>query len=171
MDYGNLDADRVWSLAPFALCAWPEDVISRQTLRALMPVGTTSYGTVSRHLSKVAKGSTGSKNVVTRALGKVLYALEQEGAIQRGEHFVLIRDRRILAEWAGDAEQKPSFSMLRIRSAIDGIKAEQADRTASRIAELRSRELASLSRLMEAHVGASAAHRGVDSFRPVPRAN
>ena len=126
----------------YALGIWPTDVISRATLRALLPPGVVRDVSVSQHLKYAARGSTGRRNRTTTAFQNRLYKYEQLGLLQRGSEFILIRDRRTLMDIALDGLNNPRHDkFLRIdaaaRTVADQIRREHRPKVrAQRLAEL-----------------------------------
>ena len=155
----------------YALGIWPTPVVSRATLRALLPPGQVRDVSVSRHLSRVRSGATGRKNRTTDAFQKVLVRLERWGLIERGTEFILIRDQRSILDLALDGIHNPSHEkFLHIQRAAKIVAEEIAHEKRPNVHTQRSRELAFIKSLMAGPASARGVMRsGTQSVRFVPK--
>lgn len=136
----------------YALALLGLEVVSRSTLRAMLPVGVERRRTVVRD---ARRDDWRGKNKVTEKFKEALQIFEVSGWIQRGEKYVLVRDRRALLEFALyelDEQQLPK-ALLDIESAVTAVQASLTDQTLTPKAIEQARaELAALRRLMVAPV-------------------
>lgn len=140
----------------YALAIWPLDVVSRATLRALLPKGTTRPVGLRQQAKSSLKGEGWrTENHVSRKFQSRLWRLEQAGHISRGTQFVRILNRRALLDWAladiaaDDNVQHDKFLLLEqaAQTVADQLKHERD----KRIKELRTKELAIIRQLMQPH--------------------
>jgi len=155
----------------YALGIWPTPIVSRSTLRALLPPGQVRDVSVSRHLSRVRSGATGRRNRTTDAFQKVLVRLERWGLIERGTEFVLIKDQRSILDLALDGIRNPSHEkFLHIQRAARIVAEEIAQERRPSAHAQRSRELAFIKSLMAGPASARGSMRsGTQSVRFVPK--
>lgn len=177
-----------------ALVALDLDVVSRATLRALLPTeprrkrpNATRTGVQIRGINGMGQGARrvvelglatdivperrltrAPKNKFSVNFQIALGRLEASGWISRGEKFILVRDRRGLLDWATSAEL-PEVIELSIQPAIDALLADEAKAWTEKLLLQRDQELRALKRLMEGGLGSHWSGRG--SVRFVPRSS
>jgi hypothetical protein len=121
----------------YAMGIWPAQVISRKTLRALLPEGSNRFaGNPSRQARAYLKGDGPKKvNDVSRQFQAVLKKLESKGLIERGTDFVRILDKERLLSGALQGVDDPQHrKFLQLE--------EAAELVAKQIAEERARQTA-----------------------------
>lgn len=140
----------------YALAIWPTDVVSRATIRSLLPEGKRRDVGIRQHLRKMQSGGTGRVNTVTHSFQNALAKLERDGMLQRGEEFILIRDRRALLDRAIRDVKNPQHSrFIEIARAADLIAEQLHDEQRPRVRAQREAELRFIRSLMEAPFGGS----------------
>lgn len=142
----------------YALGIWPDKVMSRKTLRALLPRGRfKSVGAVQRWSSIQAGHSSGRalyKNNVTAEMQKRLKLYEEKGSIRRGEHFILILDQRTLLDNALNGIENPRHSkFLALEDAAEIVRQEIEAEQLPALIKLRQRELTIIRQLMKPPIG------------------
>lgn len=146
------------------------DIVSRATLRALLPRGL-SYPTrqmqVKRTRTHVGYGPR-IANDVTLRFQKALWRMEAAGWIERGETHVFVIDRRELLNFATSVPMPEGFR-VDFSHAYETLVAEPAGRLSPSGRHQREAELRALKRLMEEGLGANWSGRG--SVRFVPRSS
>ena len=136
----------------YALAIWPADIVSRDTLRALLPTGYSKRQSKEKRQEIRRRGGIpGTANRVTETFARTLKKLEQDNLIKRGTEFVLIVDRRGLIDRAADGIP-PNFlvheKFLHIRKAAAIVEREILAETRERVRQQRESELAAIRTMM-----------------------
>lgn len=155
----------------YALAIWPTEVVSRATLRALLPPGTSRYYPLETRRKRAANFSGPSRNRITGRLQDALRDFDHEGLISRGTEFVKIRDRDALMQIATkqtDGKVGNHWKFLGIERAAQSIRTDLEAETRDAVRALRLDELRFIEWLMQPGNHASARHRGDRSYRKVP---
>lgn len=121
----------------YAMGIWPAQVISRKTLRALLPAGSTRFaGNPSRQARASLKGDRPRKtNDISRRFQAVLKSMEARGLIERGTDFIRILDSERLLRGALQGVDDPQHDKFLQLEEAAGLVARQ-------IAEERARQTA-----------------------------
>jgi hypothetical protein len=148
----------------YAMGIWPDKVISRKTLRALLPRGTFKHVGAKQRWSSIqaghASGKALYKNNVTSEMQKKLKDYEEVGKIRRGEHFILILDQRALLDNALKGIENPRHhKFLALEDAAEIVRQEIENERLPELIRLRKRELAVIHELMKPPVGGRDSHR------------
>lgn len=165
-EWGPADPDRVGPArrTAYALVALNLDVVSRATVRELLPSGTRrrfNEGHVRRQRMNRTDPGKGA-NRVSEAFLKALRRFEEQGWLQRGQRYLLIRDKQALLDYALDGLRSMPRQLLRLDAAIARINDElkQAELTPAAV-EQAQRERHAIMALMRSEIrGASWSGRG-----------
>lgn len=170
-----------------AISALSLDIVSRQTLRNLLPAGETRPLTYSNDPRKIGARVVGvnsakqvtrfmrapgpkkkrrnSTNRMSDAFYKALARMEESGWIERGQTHILIKDRRAILDFASSA-QMPAHIELDIAEALRDLVATPIDDLSPGLRRHREAELRELKRLMEGGRGFNWSGRGSVRFAP-----
>lgn len=175
-----------------ALVALDLPIVSRSTLRNLLPAGKRTHhggrptadprgvrirgvgrtGRNTRRLIELGSEMTveGGQNIneITKRFQDALARMEASGWLSRGREYVLVADKRSLLDWAMSAEL-PSSIDLSLQESLNALLAQPEKPVTDRAAEQRRRELMALKRLMEEGLGSKWSGKG--SVRFVPRSS
>lgn len=165
--------------AAYAIAILGLDIVARSTIRSMLPTGVVvSYGLSKRLSRSLRKGdrSTGGRNKTSEAFGRALRKFEQNGWIQRGRVFILVKDRAALLDYAvGWLLTLPKelanvdSQLVDVESGIQCIKSEIEDATLTEKAIMQRRqELEALMLLMKNGIGGSR-WSGRGSVRAIPK--
>ncbi|MFI9174885.1 hypothetical protein [Streptomyces lincolnensis] len=110
-------------LTAFALAVLGLDTVTRSTLRALLPAGTTKpRGPASRARWHLGERSGTGKNRTSIAFGQALREFETSGWLKRIPEAVMIRDRNGLLSYALNGQPTVTIDMLNIRGALTTVR-------------------------------------------------
>lgn len=156
--------------ATYALAIWPTDVVSRATIRALLiEEGTKSRGAIAHNKLMNRYGSDGGINRTSQKFRKCLKSLEDAGMIQRGEEFILIKNRRALLDRALDGIHNPSHrKFLRLNQAAEKVSDELRRERRPKVHAQRSAELRFIRSLMSNPEAQGSMRSGTTAVRFVP---
>lgn len=135
----------------YAMGIWPTDIVSRLTLRALLPPGKVKWKGALSHARWMAGETNTSKtrNVTSERFKAQLEKYEREGLILRGTEFVRVLDHRELFDRALAGIDNPRHrKFLAIDEAAEKIEAQIRDEDRSKVADIRKAELAFVRSLM-----------------------
>jgi hypothetical protein len=110
----------------YALACLGLDVVSRSTLRSLLPDGSRRRlpeQTIRQHRERRVDPTRGV-NRVTVKFQDALRAFDQQGWIRRGQKYVLVVERQALLDYALDGLRFMPKQLLQIETTIDQLNEE-----------------------------------------------
>jgi hypothetical protein len=147
-------------MVTYALGVWPTEIVSRKTLRALLPRGETKWIGAVGHWNSLQKGTSGTQNRVSKKFQDQLYRLEHDGLIRRGQDFIQIVDGRALFDRALDGVHNPSHrKFLDLDKAAAEVEAQLKAEALPEMVAIRRKELAAIRELMKSTGGRDSRRR------------
>ena len=138
------ETPRTRQLVALALATLGLDIVTRSTVRALLPAGTTKLrGPASQARVHLGERSGAGKNRTSIAFGQALHEFEANHWLRRAGDVVKVRDRGALLDYALDTSGAVAVDALDIRRALAAARSE--------LRRVRTRRTADLSQLQQRH--------------------